>query len=196
MCIIRVMNVLEDPLLLQRIAHQDQSALGILYDQYGRLIFSIACQILTDEVLAEEVTQDVFLQVWKKAETYNATQGKVLTWLSSIARHRAIDMLRRRSIRPEGRSVAWEDCCEDRMDDSLAVEPGMMDSETRLHLLQALAGLPPDQREALSLAYFNGLTQQEIAFRLHEPLGTVKTRIRLALIKLRGILDPASIKNE
>ena len=190
------MNATEDPLLFQKIARKDQEALGVLYDQYGRLIFSIACQILSDEVLAEEVTQDVFLQVWKKAESYNPAQGKVITWLTSIARHRAIDMLRRRNIRPEGRSIAWDECCDDHMDDSLAVEPGMIDSESRLHLLQALTGLPPDQREALSLAYFNGLTQQEIAIRLHEPLGTVKTRIRLALIKLRGVLDPMKIKNE
>lgn len=190
------MNAYDDPLLLQRIAREDQSALGILYDQYGRLIYSIACQILSDEVLAEEVTQDVFIQVWKKADTYNAAQGKVLTWLASIARHRAIDMLRRRSIRPEGRSIAWEDCCEDHIDDSLAVEPGLMDSETRQQLRLALASLPADQREALSLAYFNGLTQQEISAHLHEPLGTVKTRIRLALIKLRTVLDPSRIKNE
>ena len=190
------MNANEEPLLLQRIAREDQTALGILYDQYGRLIFSIACQILGDDVLAEEVTQDVFLQVWKKAESYNAVQGKVITRLTSIARHRAIDMLRRRNIRPEGRSVAWEECCEDHMDDALAVEPGLIDSESRQHLLQALAGLPQDQREALSLAYFNGLTQQEIASHLQEPLGTVKTRIRLALIKLRGVLDPARVKND
>jgi RNA polymerase sigma-70 factor, ECF subfamily len=185
-----------DPLLLQRIAREDQVALGILYDQYGRLIFSIACQILSDDVLAEEVTQDVFIQVWNKADTYNVAQGKVLTWLTSIARHRAIDMLRRRNIRPEGRSVAWEECCEDHLDDSLAVEPGLIDSEARQQLLQALASLPNDQREVLSLAYFNGMTQQEISAHLHEPLGTVKTRIRLALIKLRGVLDPTRVSHE
>ena len=178
----------DDALLLQRIAGEDQSALGILYDQYGRLIYSIAVQILSDDVLAEEVTQDVFIQVWKKAATYDSSQGKVLTWLASIARHRAIDQFRHRRIRPEGRSVAWEDCCEDQSDSSLSIEPGMLDQETRQQIQQALASLPKDQREALSLAYFNGLTQQQIADHLGEPLGTIKTRVRLALQKMRSML--------
>ncbi len=189
------MSAQEDVLLLQRIAREDQTALGALYDLYGRLIYSIAYHVLSDEALAEEVTQDVFIQVWKKAALYDPGQGKVLTWLSSITRHRAIDMFRRRRVRPEGRSIAWEDCCEDQIDESLSVEPGVVDTEARKQIQKALSALPKDQREALSLAYFNGLTQQEIAQQLKEPLGTVKTRVRLALIKLRAVLDPDLVRS-
>ena len=189
------MKANDDAFLLQRIAQEDQISLGILYDQYGRLIYSIAWQILGDSSLAEEVTQDVFIQVWKKANTYDSSQGKVLTWLTSIARHRAIDIFRQRKIRPEGRSIAWEDCCEDHQDDSAEIERGMLNFEARKQLQEALSTLPKDQREALSLAYFNGLTQQEIAAQLNEPLGTIKTRVRLALLKLRAILDPDRISS-
>jgi RNA polymerase sigma-70 factor, ECF subfamily len=187
------MNAQEDTDLLQRIAREDQAALGILYDQYGRLVYSIACQILSDEALAEEVAQDVFIQIWNKASTYNAAQGKVLTWLTSITRHRAIDMYRRRRVRPEGSSVTWEECCDDHSDESLAVEPQLQEIETRHQLQKALASLPKDQSEALALAYFKGLTQQEIAIHLNQPLGTVKTRVRLALLKLRAVLSPDRI---
>jgi RNA polymerase sigma-70 factor, ECF subfamily len=179
----------EDGVLLDRITRQDTAALAQLYDRYGRLVFSIACQILSDESLAEEVTQDVFVQIWNKAATYEAAQGKVLTWLSSIARHRAIDQFRRRKVRPEGSSVAWDNCCDDSGDDTLDVEPKILSGEQRRQLVNALLTLPTDQREALALAYFKGLTQQEIATHLREPLGTIKTRIRLALQKLRSVME-------
>ena len=190
------MNNLDDSTLLQQIAAADSTALGLLYDRYGRLIYSISFQIVNDAILAEEVTQDVFVQVWKKASTYDSTQGKVTTWLISIARNRTIDQLRRRKIRPESRSVAWDDCCEDNADSSIPIELGVIDTERRTVLLTALSALPTDQREALSLAYFNGMTQQEIADTLHQPLGTIKTRIRLALQKLRTTIESQPIRNE
>lgn len=187
-----MINQTEDLILLERITQLDDTALAQLYDRYGRLVFSIACQILADESLAEEVTQDVFVQIWKKALTYEPAQGKVLTWMSSITRHRAIDQIRRRRIRPEGSSIAWEDCCEENGDDTLDVEPKILSSEQRRQLIGALNTLPAEQREALALAYFKGFTQQEIALQLGEPLGTVKTRIRLALQKLRAVLESES----
>jgi RNA polymerase sigma-70 factor, ECF subfamily len=183
-----------DITLIQRIARTDSTALSELYDRYGRMVFSVAVQVLGDSSTAEEVTQDVFVQIWNKASTYQESMGKVHTWIASVARHRAIDQYRRRSIRPEGHSVVWENCCEDLENAALAVEPGIIDSERHRALLQALNTLPEDQRKALTLAYFYGMTHEEIAAQLSQPLGTIKTRIRMALQKLRTVFGPASIE--
>jgi RNA polymerase sigma-70 factor (ECF subfamily) len=169
-------------------ARGDTHALSEFYDLFSRLAFSIALQVLQNQAEAEEVTQDVFLQVWIKAATYDSAQGRVLTWFSSIARHRAIDRLRRRQARPEGHSIGWEDCCEDLSEEHTAVEPGLVSSQQRQAVHSALLQLPEEQREALALAYFQGLSQQEIANHLKQPLGTVKTRIRLGMAKLRAAL--------
>jgi len=175
--------------LVQRILLKDTDALSSLYDRYSRLVFSVAIKILTNQEAAEEVTQDVFVQIWHKAHTYDAGQGKLITWITRIARNRAIDQYRRVSVRPEGSSVSWEDCCDDRSDEEDGIEAGLIDSHQRRRLQEAIQGLPDDQREALSLAFFRGLTHQEIANELGLPLGTVKTRIRLALLKLRSIIS-------
>jgi RNA polymerase sigma-70 factor (ECF subfamily) len=174
--------------LIQRIAQADASALGLFYDMYNRLVFSIAYQVLNQEQLAEEVTQDVFLQIWNKAATYDAQQGKVLTWLTTIARHRAIDQFRRLRVRPEGHAIAWEDCCLDNPDDQLEIEPRVMNTEQSRQIQNAMSTLPSEQRQALALAYYTGMTQQQISEYLNEPLGTIKTRIRLGLQKLRSSL--------
>lgn len=183
------MEPVPEILLLQRIARGDTQAMSEFYDRFSRLAFGIALQVLQNSAEAEEVTQDVFLQVWNKAITYDPAQGRVLTWFSSIARHRAIDQLRRRKARPEGHSVGWDECCEDRSEELGSLEPGLISSQQRDAVRAALQNLPAEQREALSLAYFQGLTQQEIADRLDQPLGTVKTRIRLAMLKLRTALS-------
>ncbi len=181
---------LDDGALLRLIAQARQDALGELYDRYARLVFSLAYHALGDPAGAEEVTQDVFLRVWEKAYTYKAEQAKVSTWLSSITRYRSIDMLRRQNVRPESNSIAWEDT----PGDYLAASD--LDPETQTEQImekgrvrRALTSLPEDQRTALALAYFQGLSHSEIAAVQKQPLGTVKTRIRLAMQKLRELLD-------
>jgi len=166
---------IQDAHLIRRITLADSAALSELYDRYSRLIFSIAFHILGDSAVAEEVTQDVFVLVWNKAATFDPEQGKVLTWLTSVTRHRAIDHYRRMKVRPEGHAIGWDECCEEDGDHEQAVEPDLITHEQRNMLLQTLTILPPDQREALTLAYFHGLTQQEIAVKLDQPLGTIKT---------------------
>ncbi len=178
----------DDVDLIHRIIAGSSAALGELYDRYGRLVFSLAYQVAGDSGTAEEITQEVFLQIWNKADTYQAEQGKVVTWLTSVARHKAIDALRRRGARPEGHQVEFENGNEPDLVDPVAVEELVELSQRSLVIRRAIALLPPDQQKALALAYFKGMTQQEVAEATHEPLGTVKTRIRLAMLKLRQIL--------
>ena len=182
----------EDSALLAAVARGQSAALGTLYDRYGRLVYSLAYHVTSDDGAAEEITQEVFLQVWHKAASYQADLGKVSTWLTSIARHRAIDSLRRRSSRPEGHRVDWEeseDGEEPELVDPLQVEAQVESSLENSSLRRAIAALPQEQRHTLALAYFNGLSHQEISDLTGEPLGTVKTRIRLAMTKLRQLLE-------
>ncbi len=188
------MTPLPDSELIERITRRDTSALSELYDRYSRLVYSIALRVLGDAETAEEITQDVFVLVWQKASSYDLNQGKLMTWIASIARNRSIDQIRRRRARPEGYSIAWEDCCEDDPDHQPEVEIGMMDHHQRSVLVRSVNALPAEQRQALSLAFFYGMTQQEIAERLNQPLGTVKTRIRLALQKLRTVIQPEMLE--
>ncbi len=184
---------LEDEALIQAIAKGQSAALGILYDRYGRLVFSLAYQVLNDDAVAEEITQEVFLQIWTKAGTFQSELGKVSTWLTSITRHRAIDTLRRRHVRPEGHRVEWdslEENEEPQWADPLNVAAQVESNIQSLAIRQAIAQLPKDQQQALALAFFHGLSHQEIANTTGNPLGTVKTRIRLGMQKLRQILEP------
>jgi len=165
------------------------AAISELYDRYGRLVFSLAVQIVGESSVAEEITQDVFVQVWNKADSFRPESGKVISWLSSVARFRAIDVLRRQNVRPEGHYVNLDDSLLYEADKDAEVEPAVDLLIERHRARRALQQLPPDQRKALVLAYFQGLTQQQISEVLNEPLGTVKTRIRLAMQKLRQILS-------
>jgi RNA polymerase sigma-70 factor, ECF subfamily len=177
-----------DEALLQAVVNGQSSALGTLYDRYGRLVFSLAVNILNNAEEAEEITQEVFLQVWKKGATYQMEQGRVAAWITGITRHRAIDVLRRKGVRPEGHRMDWTQTVEepDLPDGSEPVESQVEQQQQGLRIRQAVAALPPEQQRVLELAYFHGLTQEEIAAQTGEPLGTVKTRIRLAMQKLRG----------
>jgi RNA polymerase sigma-70 factor (ECF subfamily) len=159
-----------------------------LYDRYNRLIFSLALNIVGDRPTAEEITLDVFTQVWKKAEQYRPERAKVSTWLTTITRNRSIDELRRRGSRPERHSVDWFQITPDKISTESNLEEIADTSFLRERVQSAISQLPADQREALQLAYFNGYTHRQIAEILDQPLGTVKTRIRLAMIKLRKIL--------
>lgn len=170
-------------------AHSSQ-ALAALYDRYGRLVFSVAYHVTGDDNAAEEITQDVFLRVWNYAISYDPQIARVSTWLVSITRNRAIDELRRRGTQPASLQLEWLDEI-----DQTPVQPafGMAEPVERQIENQALhnavSALPIDQRKMVTLAFFGGFSHQEIAARLGEPLGTVKSRIRLALQKLRNAVD-------
>jgi RNA polymerase sigma-70 factor (ECF subfamily) len=172
------------------IVEERSDALGELYDRYGRLVYSLAVHILGDSESAEEVTQDVFLRVWGKAVTYRAEQARVSTWLTSIARNRAIDVLRQRKVRPEGTSVSWQMLTPNSVPKVEGRIPEEMTDRNLNHnrIKDAIARLPTEQQAALVLAFFYGYSHSQIASELNEPLGTVKTRIRMAMQKLRVIL--------
>ncbi len=148
-----------------------------LYDRYSRVVYAVALRVLGDTGAAEDVLQDVFLQLWRNPGMFDASRGTMTAWLAVIARHKAIDQQRKR--RPE----------DDVTEVMLAVEPDLDDAAERSRAMEkvrgVLGGLPAEQRKALEMAFFDGLTHTEIAAKLGEPLGTVKTRIRAALMALR-----------
>ncbi len=175
-----------DKAILERIARGDGSALAELYDRHARLVFSIALRILQQQADAEDVVQEVFAQVWTQAGRYDAGRGAVAAWLLVLARSRAIDRLRARRARPE--SAAEPDVAEGVPDLAARQDLELLTAEQVARLRRALQQLPEAQRVALELAYYEGLTHTEVAAHLNEPLGTVKTRIRQAVITLRESL--------
>lgn len=166
--------------LLERLAGGDKSALAELYDSHAGLINGLTLRILRDAAEAEDVVQEVFLQVWRQAERYDPARGTPEAWLSTIARTRALDRLRRRAARRE-----------DADDGAAPVSARAPQIEAALAVRTALRALSDDQRRAVELAYYGGLTHTEIAQALGAPLGTIKTRIRAALLRLRETLGPA-----
>lgn len=169
------------------VARGDQAALSRLYDDTSGLVYGLVLRILRDDGAAEEVTLDVYQQVWRRAATYDAERGRPSTWLLTIARSRAIDRLRA-TARERGRETleVHPDLVDPAADPGAATEG----EERRRQVLDALATLPPEQRQAIDLAFFSGLTHVEVAERLGEPLGTIKTRIRTGMIRLRDALRP------
>ena len=180
---------LSDKALISLIARIHADALSELYDRYNSLVFSLALNSVGDRGTAEEITQDVFVSVWEKAGTYRADQGKVTTWLTSITRHRSIDMLRRRNVRPEQHSVEWAELAPSAIPRTNGPEETVALSMRQHRVRAAIAQLPEEQRQVLALAYFGGHSHRQIAETLDQPLGTVKTRIRLAMQKLRESLQ-------
>ena len=173
--------------LLKAIARGDEGALADCYDRYRLILFSLILRILHDRAEAEDCLQDVFVQVWRRAKDFDETRGRAFTWLATIARSRALDRLRSSASRTRiaAEAETWpQESTGDAAADALRSEEG----ET---VRQALAELPEEQRRALFMAYFEGLTQSEIAARLGDPLGTVKTRMRAGLSKLREVLRKA-----
>ena len=173
-----------DVALLQAIARGDEASLARLYDQYRVILFGLLVRILNSREEAEDVLQEVFLQVWRRAGDYDEQRGKPFTWLVTLTRSRAIDRLRVLSARQRLASAAAQDQPAEASD---ALKETVR-SEQKDIVRQALAELPEEQRRTLLLAYFEGLTQTEIAAKLNAPLGTVKTRMRSAMTKLRETL--------
>jgi RNA polymerase sigma-70 factor, ECF subfamily len=171
--------------LLEEISRGDRDSFARFYDLHAGLVHTFALRILRERGEAEEVVQDVFLQVWRQAGAYSTERGTPEAWLITLVRSRGIDKLRSRRRRDEMVRPADD---PDRLPEPVAMESASGPAEARATLGGALDGLPPAQRSILELAYFDGLTQTEIAARLGEPLGTVKTRMRSGLERLRGIL--------
>ena len=164
--------------LVARIRAGDQQAMSELYDRYAKVVYAVSLRVLQDAAAAEDVLQDVFLQLWRNPDAFDASRGSLAAWLAVISRHRAIDRLRKR--RPE---VDIEDCV-------IAGGPDLRDETERALVIEkvrvVLAEMNPEQRKVLELAFFQGLTHTEIAEKTGEPLGTIKTRIRSGLQLLRA----------
>lgn len=171
--------------LLHGVRRRDEDALAALYDQYGGLVFTLAFRLVGDRDLAEEVMQDVFLRCWHGIEQFDAARGPFAAWLMGVTRNRAIDVLRGRQHQARLRESAS-------LPSESADEPHAHDEAdaiaARQSIQSALVELSQPQREAIQLAYFRGLSQAEVADHLGQPLGTVKTRIRDGLRRLRGLL--------
>jgi len=180
-------TLLDDEEIIGHILERRPEALEVLYDRYSGTAYSLALRILGDRGAAEEVVQDTFVAVWRHAGRYDASQGRLYSWIFRIARNRAIDELRRRKV--VGRGGDRLDIGEEQQDPDEPHIEVVVAAELRSTVGDALGELPTDQREVVELAYMSGLSQREISERTGLPLGTIKTRTRLALKKLRRLLD-------
>ncbi len=174
--------------LIGRTAEGDETALGALYDKTGSYVYGLAFRVLNDSTMTEEVTMDVYMQVWKQAGKFDQERGNPMVWLTVLARSRAIDRLRVGKKDRETREPLEE--ISDERDEAHDPEQRSVYSEQGRIVRQALNSLPSEQRVIIELAYFEGLSQSEISTQIGEPLGTVKTRVRLGMVKLRNLLGP------
>ncbi|HVI80957.1 MAG TPA: sigma-70 family RNA polymerase sigma factor [Candidatus Acidoferrum sp.] len=169
-----------DSMLISRIRAGDEDALALLHDRYAQVVYSVALRVLAETTQAEDILQELFLQLWRNPQAFDSNRGSLGAWLAVIARHRAIDYLRRR--RPETDIedvvVAVDTRVEQTTDRNMAIAK----------IRAAVEGLPAEQRKPLEMAFFEGLTHSEISSKTGEPLGTIKTRIRAALLTLRKVL--------
>jgi len=179
---------LSDEALLSAVARSDEAALAELYDRFGRMAYGLALRVLRDPALAEDAVQDAFLNVWRSAEGFQAERAKASTWVLTFVHRRAVDLVRRE----ERRRTEPEEAAP------VPAGPGAdEDAERRSKrevVQDALRRLPPEQREAIELAYYGGYTQSELAERLGEPLGTIKSRMFTGLQRLRALLDEAGFE--
>jgi RNA polymerase sigma-70 factor (ECF subfamily) len=180
---------LGDDELMRRLFHRDRRAFEAMFDRYGDLVYSTALRVLRDPHLAEDMSQEIFVRLWRKPDSYVAERGRFLTWLISVTRNRAVDEVRSRGRRQRHETASPEEQ-ERELPAGNANDPALnaLLAEEARAVRAALAGIPGEQREVIELAYFGGFTQQEISQRLSQPLGTVKTRIRLGMHKLRAAL--------
>jgi RNA polymerase sigma-70 factor (ECF subfamily) len=168
---------MSDAEIIARIYSGDDGAMALLYDRYSQVVYAVALRVLADRSSAEDILQDVFMQLWRKPQAFNASRGSLAAWLAVIARNRAIDQLRRK--RPELEAV----------ESVISVDPNLENTAERNQAIErvraVLGGMPEEQRAALEMAFFEGLTHVEIAGKTGQPLGTVKTRIRSGLLAVR-----------
>lgn len=179
------MNSLSDEEILRRIALGDEEALGMLYDRFGKVAFALACRVLEDGGTAEDVVQEAFVKIWRRAPSFDGSRGNARTWILAIVHHQAIDVCRSRRSLPATQAtydVEWLSSDAEHVWHAVAARA---DQET---IKKALASLPDEQRQAIEMAYFGGYTHREISERLAVPLGTVKGRIRIGMEKLRDLL--------
>ena len=179
-----------DRLIVRRMASGDHLALGELYDRHARLLYSLALRIVRERSDAEDVLQETFSQVWRQANRFEASRGTVVGWLVTVTRSRALDRLRQRRTQREG-TGDFDRLADSLADPSRALDLQLVTAEQADRVRQALAALPDELRIPLELAYYEGLSQSEIAERLQTPLGTIKTRMRQTLHRLRDALAGA-----
>jgi RNA polymerase sigma-70 factor (ECF subfamily) len=172
--------------LIRRVANQDREAFSQLYERFSTLVFTLAMRMLKIRSEAEDLLQEVFVQVWRQARGYNAERGSPEAWLVNIARSRAVDKIR--SIQRMGRSFVLTDA-PGRAQLGETIESWTAESEVPITMNSALGNLPEIQRKVLELAYLDGMTQTEIAERLSEPLGTIKARMRAGIRRLREVVS-------
>jgi len=185
----------DDHVLITAIAAGDSSALEVLYDRYSPVVYRMALRILKNREQAEEVVQEVFWRVWRRSASFERDRGRVAQWLFGIAHNLCIDELRRMRARP---AQVYEDVdhpvIQQLVDEQIDVPATAWASEQQRVIRDALDHLPSAQRQAVELAYFGGLSHQEIATRLNRPLGTIKTRVRLGLQKLGALLAARGLR--
>ncbi len=175
-------KVRSDEQLLEALGRGDHDALGELYDRFGRLAYGLAYRVLRDQALAEDAVQEAFLAVWRSADAYKRERAKPSTWILTVVHRRAVDLVRREQRRRGEPIEAAPEATSDSVDEDVSVR------HRRAAVQQALRELPEDQRQALELAYYGGLTQSQLAARLGVPLGTVKSRMFAGLGRLRELL--------
>jgi RNA polymerase sigma-70 factor, ECF subfamily len=175
-----------DEALLALVAHGDEEAFAGLYDRFSRVTFGLAVRVLRDPMLAQDAVQDAFLAAWRTAASFDARRGTASTWLLTLVHRRAVDLVRREERRRGDPFEEAPSASGEATDETAEVR------EQRRNVQSALAQLPPDQREALELAYYGGLSQSELAEKLGVPLGTVKSRMFAGLAKLRDLLQEAT----
>jgi RNA polymerase sigma-70 factor, ECF subfamily len=170
-------NSRDDAALIARLRAGDQHAMADLYDRYSGIVYGVALRVLRETTAAEDLLQEVFLQLWRNPQAFNPERGRLAPWLAVIARNRAVDILRKR---PQE-----QDIDELRISTGINLEDIAVQRQAVEKVRGVVAGLPPEQRKALEMAFFEGMTHTEIAAKTGEPLGTVKTRIRSALLAVR-----------
>ena len=178
-----------DEALLSLVATSDEQALGELYDRFGGVAYGLALRVLRDESLAQDAVQDAFLAVWRTADRFLAERAKASTWILTLVHRRAVDLVRRQERRRgEPLESAPEPVASEQVEEQAAIR------FQRQVVQEALRRLPPEQREALELGYYAGLTQSELAERLGQPLGTIKSRMFTGLTRLRDLLAQAGLE--
>ena len=177
---------LRDEQVITLIANGEKDALEVFYNRYASSVFSLARYMLKEQTLAEEVTQDVFLSLWLKASSYNPQRGTPRAWFITMAHHRIIDVIRARKRKAQSTNQVAHELLDLLPSSQPSTEEEAHGNLDREQILTALTSLPEEQRKVIIMAYFEGFSQSEIADRLDQPLGTVKTRVRLAMQKLRA----------